>query len=143
MKNEEQKEERQSKAEESEARQRHQQIGCFSIGWCKKLKLKLHKTANHRKENIPSSQWELKVQSRKLSKGQGKWVTKSPLIGWESHASFLDQSHNKIVKKNKAILKYFPCSIENWSKQQHNLTSQLTSPKKLLNHNEKNKLPLE
>ena len=39
VKSEEQKEERQSKAEESEARQRHQQIGCFSIGWCKKLKL--------------------------------------------------------------------------------------------------------
>ena len=36
------------------------------------------------------------------------------LIGWESGASFLDQSHNKLSKTN-AIIIYFWHSVKNYS----------------------------
>ena len=75
----------------------------FNLRW--RIWIERFSTANHMKENITGAKenWKWK-QANCLKRGKTR-VTKSRLIevlnliGWESGASFLDQSQNEVKQK--------------------------------------------
>ena len=81
----------------------------FSIE-CRKTRIKLLTTVNQNLENITRSQWEIEVKT------ESRLLLVLKLIGWESGASFLDQSY-KELKENQSCPGLF--STLNWKLFQH------------------------
>ena len=90
----------------------------------RRAKTNVNTTANQKKGKYFKRQWELKVKPIKLpiareNKSDQVVIDFSlHVIGWESGASFLDQSQSK-AKKNNAVSDYFQhlnqnCSNKSW-----------------------------